>query len=128
MTIICCICPKGVWCPSQTDKSVVPTNCLGRQLALNCPLSPVSSTMPLFLAPVAALDTMPDAMAAAVFDTIYTKCRSFWRFAFVADSFVPLATHRAAPHCSNTAMWHAPVSAPIAAALCCCTNKKKKNK
>jgi len=40
---------------------------------------------------------MVDAMAAAVFDTIYTKCRSFWRFAFVADSFVP-HTPRATTH------------------------------
>lgn len=32
---------------------------------------------------------LPMRLAAAVFDTIYTKCRSFWRFAFVADSIVP---------------------------------------
>lgn len=93
--------PRGVWPASKLASQLVnqlvnqpvsrcdrPTNCLGRQLALSCPCQRWRCSIWFNLdAPLDA--RLPMRLAAAVFDTIYTKCRSFWRFAFVADSIVP---------------------------------------
>lgn len=82
-----------------------PTNCLGRQLALSCPCQRWRCSIWFNLdAPLDA--RLPMRLAAAVFDTIYTKCRSFWRFAFVADSIVPRGP------------WPAPAPAVSLAAHC----------
>lgn len=130
MTIICCISPGG--CGQLASQAVNqpvsrcdrPTNCLGRQLALSCPCQRWRCSIWFNLdAPLDA--RLPMRLAAAVFDTIYTKCRSFWRFAFVADSIVPRGPWPApavslAAHC--IALWHAPIAATRqqqAAALYC---------
>lgn len=69
--------PEGVW-PAPIAGS--PVGRVETEIALDR-----RSWLRAVTAPTPGPLPAPAPAAAAVFNTIYTKCRSFWRFAFVAD-------------------------------------------
>lgn len=126
MTIICCICPGGCGQPaSQSVGAIDQQIVLADSWLLAVPASVGVVRFGSTWTRRSTLDArLPMRLAAAVFDTIYTKCRTFWRFAFVADSIVPRGPWPApvARCVSGRALWHAPIAATRqqqAVALCC---------